>query len=138
MDWRDVETRAGHPLATIGCHTVSHPRLAGLAAAQAVDEVSDARVSLEARLQRPVDHLCYPYGNRHAAGAREFRAAHALGFKTAVTTRPGMVFAAHRNHLTALPRVSVNGFWQSADALEVLASGAGTGVWRVGRRLDVR
>ena len=41
-------------------------------------------------------HLAYPYGDRIAAGHREFALARAAGFKTAVTTRPGMIFPGER------------------------------------------
>ena len=50
-----------------------------------------SRARIEEALQRPVVHLAYPYGDRDAAGEREFALAHAAGFKTAVTTRPGMI-----------------------------------------------
>ena len=35
-----------------------------------------------------------------------------LGFKIAVTTRGGMIFHCHRDHMTALPCISVNGMYQ--------------------------
>jgi hypothetical protein len=60
-----------------------------------------------------------------------------LGFASAVTTRPGMIFPAHRDHLTALPRVSVNGNWQDGGYFEVLLSGAPFALWNRGRRLNV-
>ena len=71
-----------------------------------------SRARIEAALQRPVVHLAYPYGDRIAAGPREFALARAAGFKTAVTTRPGMIFPESADHLTALPRVSLNGNYQ--------------------------
>ena len=40
------------------------------------------------------------------------RLAAELGFKTAVTTQPGVLFREHRHHLTALPRISLNGEYQ--------------------------
>ena len=73
---------------------------------------------------RPVSHFAYPFGDPTSAGPREFALAREVGFASAVTTRPGMIFAGHRDHLTALPRVSVNGNWQDAGYFEVLLSGA--------------
>ena len=96
-----------------------------------------SRAVIEAVLGRPPAHLAYPYGDPTTAGPREFRIAAELGFKTAVTTRPGMLFPAHRDHLTALPRVSLNGNWQDIGYCEVLLSGAPFALWNRGRRLNV-
>jgi peptidoglycan/xylan/chitin deacetylase (PgdA/CDA1 family) len=83
-----------------------------------------------------VHHLAYPYGDRIAAGAREFRLAKAAGFRTAVTTRPGMLFPESADHLTALQRVSLNGNYQDARMIPVLTSGTATAVWNGFRRID--
>jgi peptidoglycan/xylan/chitin deacetylase (PgdA/CDA1 family) len=83
-----------------------------------------------------VSHLAYPYGDRNAAGEREFAMARESGFKTAVTTRPGMIFAENAAHLTALPRVSLNGNYQDQRYLPVLTSGAATALWNGFRRVD--
>jgi peptidoglycan/xylan/chitin deacetylase (PgdA/CDA1 family) len=91
---------------------------------------------IEDALQRPVVHLAYPYGDRFAAGRREFALARTAGFKTAVTTRPGMIFPENAAHLTALPRVSLNGNYQDARILPVLMSGAATAMWNGFRRID--
>ena len=58
--------------------------------------MATSRARIEDVLQRPVVHFAYPYGDRIAAGPREFAIARAAGFKTAVTTRPGMMFAEKR------------------------------------------
>ena len=58
------------------------------------------------------------------------------GFKTAVTTRPGMIFPESAAYLTALPRVSLNGNYQDARILPVLTSGAATAMWNGFRRID--
>ena len=59
-----------------------------------------------------------------------------LGFKTAVTTRPGMLFAENADHMTALPRLSLNGNYQDERLLQVLTSGAATAMWNGFRRVD--
>ncbi|MDP4381085.1 hypothetical protein, partial [Escherichia coli] len=50
-------------------------------------------------------HLAIPGGDKFAAGPREFALAGAAGFKTAVTTRPGMIYPESADHMTALQRV---------------------------------
>ena len=54
-----------------------------------------------------------------------------------MTTRPGMVFTEHSEHLMALPRLSVNGNWQDRRYLEVLLTGAPFALWNRGRKLNV-
>ena len=85
----------------------------------------------------PDRHLAYPVGDPTSAGLREFQLAADAGFDTAVTTRPGHVFPEHAEHLHALPRVSVNGLFQTEAALKGILSGVPFLAWNRGRRLNV-
>jgi peptidoglycan/xylan/chitin deacetylase (PgdA/CDA1 family) len=136
MSWEELKSFAADPLVTVGAHSVSHCNLAHQSEGKARQELNSSRTRLERALQRPVLHLAYPYGDRLAAGAREFALARAAGYKTAVTTRPGMIFPESGQHLTALPRVSLNGNYQDARILPVLTSGAATAMWNGFRRVD--
>ena len=137
MDWSELRELAETPLCTIGAHTVTHPRLAALEAGEARREILDSKRRVEAEIGRPVRHFAYPYGGPDAAAGREFAMAREAGFASAATTRPGMVFSDHRAHLHALPRLSINGAWQSRHALEALLSGIPFALWNRGRRLNV-
>ena len=137
MEWREIIDLAADPLVTIGAHTVNHNMLKKMADESAVRaEMAMSRTVLEAALGKRPEHLAYPVGDPTSAGPREFRIAAELGFKTAVTTRPGVLFKAHRDHLTALPRISVNGDFQQQRYLEVLMSGAATAMWNGFRRVN--
>jgi peptidoglycan/xylan/chitin deacetylase (PgdA/CDA1 family) len=94
------------------------------------------RSVIEAALSVRPQHLSYPYGDRTTAGPREFEVAAELGFKTAVTTRPGVLFAEHGKHLTALPRISLNGDFQRMRYVRVLLSGSATAMWNSFRRVE--
>ena len=136
MSWDELKSFANDPLISIGAHSVTHCNLARQPKEIASQEMATSRERIENVLQRPVVHLAYPYGDKIAAGAREFALAQAAGFKTAVTTRPGMIFPESADHLTALPRVSLNGNYQDARILPVLTSGAATAMWNGFRRVD--
>ena len=136
LDWAGLHVLAGHPLCTIGAHTLTHPMLAKHEADAARREMADSRAIIEAQLGRPARHLSYPVGDPGSAGPREFAMAADLGFASAVTTRPGTLFAAHLPHRHALPRVSLNGYWQTLASLEVLLSGTPFALWNRGRRVS--
>jgi peptidoglycan/xylan/chitin deacetylase (PgdA/CDA1 family) len=137
MDWQEITDLAADPLVTIGAHTVNHMMLKKMPDDATVRaEMEMSRAVLEAALGRRPQHLAYPVGDPTSAGAREFRIAAELGFKTAVTTRPGVLFKAHRDHLTALPRISVNGDFQQQRYVKVLMSGAATAMWNGFRRVN--
>ena len=135
LSWEELKAFAADPLVTIGAHTIAHCNLGRQSEETASFELATGRARIEAALQRPVLHLAYPYGDRFAAGPREFRLAQTAGFKTAVTTRPGMIFPESAGHLTALQRVSLNGNYQDARILPVLTSGAATAMWNGFRRI---
>ena len=135
LDWDGVRAIARHPLCAIGAHTLTHPMLAKHDEATVRRELVDSRRGIEERIGLPVRHLSYPVGDPTSAGTREFTLAAEVGFSSGVTTRPGMIFPAHRDHATALPRLSVNGNWQSSASLEVLLSGLPSAIWNKGRRV---
>lgn len=137
MSWDELKPFAADPLVTIGAHTVSHCNLAKQTEAMAAHELSASRTDIENVLQRPAVHLAYPYGDRCAAGTREFALAKSAGFQTAVTTRPGVIASENSSQLTALPRVSLNGNYQDTRYLPVLTSGAATAMWNGFQRRGV-
>jgi peptidoglycan/xylan/chitin deacetylase (PgdA/CDA1 family) len=136
MSWPEIAKLAGDPLVTIGAHTVNHPMLARMESENARAEMDLSRSVIEAALAVRPRHLAYPIGDRTTAGPREFALAAQLGFDTAVTTRPGVLFPEHSRSLTALPRLSLNGRYQQLRFVRVLMSGAATAMWNGFRRLD--
>jgi peptidoglycan/xylan/chitin deacetylase (PgdA/CDA1 family) len=136
MSWDELKPFAAEPLVGIGAHTITHCNLAQQSGEIASQEMATSRARIEDALQHPVLHFAYPYGDKVAAGRREFALASAAGFKTAVTTRPGMIFPENAGHPTALPRVSLNGNYQDERILSVLTSGAATAVWNGFRRIN--
>lgn len=135
LDWRGIAALAGHELATLGAHSHTHPRLAQLDADTARREMSESRARIAEMTGVTPRHFCYPIGDPSSAGPREFDLAGSLGFESAVTTRPGMIFPGHRDRLRALPRLSVNGGYQSLAALDILLSGAPFALLNRGRRV---
>ncbi|MBB4199186.1 polysaccharide deacetylase [Rhodoblastus sphagnicola] len=136
LDWDGLKRLAGCELASFGAHSMTHPRLRQIPEDLARAEMAESRRVLEAGLGRACPHFAYPVGDPTSAGPREFALAAELGFSSAVTTRPGMIFPEHAACLHALPRVSVNGLWQNLDFFDILLSGAPFALWNRGRRVN--
>ncbi|AWN46888.1 polysaccharide deacetylase [Methylobacterium terrae] len=122
---------------TLAAHTLTHPMLAKHDEATARREIVEGRARLAGLLGRVPEHLSYPVGDPGSAGPRDFALAREAGYHTGVTTRPGHLFPVHAAHLHALPRVSVNGCFQTDAALRALLSGVPFLAWNRGRRLNV-
>ena len=123
MDWAQIGRMADDPLCTIGAHTINHVFLSKVSAETARSEMARSAEVIEAALGEKPKHFAYPYGEVHSAGPREYKIAAELGFKTAVTTNPSVLQARNRETLTALPRISVNGAFQTMRYVDVLLSG---------------
>ncbi len=136
MTWDEIRTLAADPLVTIGGHSVSHPALAKLSEARVREEMKNGADRIKKELGIWPEHFSYPYGDASSAGPREFKIAKELGFKTAVTTRKGIVFPDHAAHLMALPRVSLNGDYQSSIFTRLYMSGAPFALWNKFRRVN--
>jgi peptidoglycan/xylan/chitin deacetylase (PgdA/CDA1 family) len=96
---------ARHPLVTIGGHTTTHRNLAEASAPEVHREMAENRRFLQDATGHPVEHFAYPFGHERACGDREAGICREIGFRTAVTTRAGALFAEHAHDLHALPRI---------------------------------
>ena len=81
--------------------------------------------------------FAYPYGDKTSAGTREFNIIKELGYDTATTTRNGMVFPEHAQHLQSLPRISLNGDYQQNRYVRLFLSGVTFAFLNQFRHIDV-
>ena len=137
LTWSMIHEMNQDPLVTIGAHTVHHYALSRLDEAQMRTEITESCDAIEQQLKEAPQHFTYPYGDTGSAAAREFSTAQALGFKTSTTTRKGLLFPEHSDHLQALPRVSLNGDYQLSRYVRLFLSGAPFALWNRFKRLDI-
>lgn len=126
MSWDDIATVASHNLGTIGAHTIHHYNLARLDEELALIEMRGSADIIAGKIGIRPRHFAYPYGHEQAVGEREIRLAQAAGFASAVTTRHGTLQPEHRDHLHALPRISLNGRYQDIGHLRTMLTGITT------------
>lgn len=123
MSWDELRLLAANPFASIEAHTADHFSLARIPECRARREIAHGVSRHEAELGRRPVHFSYPYGDAASAGQREFAMARDFGFRSATTTRKGLIQADHTGHLMQLPRLSLNGNYQDVRVVEVLLSG---------------
>ncbi len=137
MTWDDVRKIAADPLCTIGAHTINHFAVARLPADEALAEATLSRSRIAEEIGQVPEVFAYPYGDPGSAGPRDFDLIREAGFAAAVTTRKGLIFPAHKDHLTALPRLSLNGGYQKLRYVDVLLSGSAFALWNGFKRVAV-
>ena len=133
MNWDEIRMMAAHPLVTIGAHTVNHRNLKRLSEADARHEIGDVRRILAEKLGEEPRHFAYPYGYASAVGCREVGFARDAGYVSAVTTRHGVLRAEHAGFLHALPRISINGRYQSVAHIRTMLTGVTTPLANAGK-----
>jgi peptidoglycan/xylan/chitin deacetylase (PgdA/CDA1 family) len=137
MTWDELRGISRDPLCTIGAHTVNHYAVAQLNEADAIEELVESKQRLTEELGYAPRFFAYPYGDALSAGQRDFKLTAAAGYEAAVTTRKGLVFSGHADHLMALPRLSLSGEFQKLRYVDVLLSGSAFALWNGFKQLNV-
>jgi len=91
MNWDQVRAlkNAGH---TIGGHSLTHPNLAHVSAAEAKAEIFGCKEALEAMVGSPAKHFCYPHPALNPQWTPDTKEiTREAGFQSAVLTTPGSV-----------------------------------------------
>jgi peptidoglycan/xylan/chitin deacetylase (PgdA/CDA1 family) len=122
MTWEMLEKLVGDPCVEIGSHTVDHSRISSLGEEDAFAELERSRLRLEERLGIAVRHFAFPYGRSGDCGERDFALVRKAGYRSASTTRKGLV-TANADPLR-LPRNTLNGRHQRMLHAEFHLTGA--------------
>lgn len=93
MTLDELRLLAGSPVATIGAHTVTHNRLASMAAPEQREEITASKRQLESWLGREVTVFSYPFGRQCDYTRETVALCREAGFAKAASNFPGQ---AHR------------------------------------------
>jgi peptidoglycan/xylan/chitin deacetylase (PgdA/CDA1 family) len=126
MDWNELREINRDPLCTIGAHTLNHHAVGRMSEKDALHELRESRKQISEALGEEVLFNAYPYGDEPNATARDFKLAEKAGYQASVTTRKGVVFAGHAQHLQALPRIMISGRFQELRYVDAMMSGLPT------------
>ena len=87
LTWEDIAELDRDGTLRFEAHSLTHPELPALSAAEARREITGSKVALESRLGRVVRAFSYPSG---LFGEREQQLAASAGFSAAVSCEPGI------------------------------------------------
>lgn len=133
LSWDELREMLRDPLFSVGAHTHDHYALARLTRERMRLDVAKGLERLDEELGVRPRVFAYPYGYEAAVNVQSMEVIRELGFTAAVTTRPGVLSAGLE--AMALPRVSLNGHFQSAAIVSQYLTGAPFPVYNAARRL---
>lgn len=123
MSTTDLQRFASHPLVSLGAHSISHRAMTKLGDNDLLHDIVGSADYVESLCGRRPASFAYPYGDARSVDARTVAAVRNAGFQLAVTTKPGTVSANDTERLHSLPRISLNGHFQTPSSIKALASG---------------
>jgi peptidoglycan/xylan/chitin deacetylase (PgdA/CDA1 family) len=106
MDWFQLREWLAAGM-EIGSHSMTHPNLKKLKAAEAREEITASKKLLEDKLGIPINHFCYPHGGWTPV-VRDLVID--AGYKSACAVRLGV--AESRSDLWSLPRIAPLTSWR--------------------------
>ncbi|KVK48134.1 carboxylate--amine ligase [Agrobacterium deltaense] len=123
MDEDELRALAKDPLVHFGAHTMTHVNMRKVDAARLAYEIAESTRRVEAYAGHRPRSFSYPYGWVKAVGEREAKAVYDAGFSAAVTTQAGVIGPHSLEKPTQLPRVSLNGRFQTKRFVKAFISG---------------
>ncbi len=123
MTWDMAREITEGGLGRIEAHTEKHLALSLQRPEDIQAEMAASCARIAQKTGRAPRHFAYPFGDAKAVRRRETNLVAGLPIATATTTRSGALRPEHADDLMALPRVTLNGFYQSLGYLDLAMSG---------------
>lgn len=118
MTWDQVAAAAASPMAEIGCHTRTHPRLSRISndRARLQDEVAGSKTRIEAVTGKPCRSFAWPYGTMTDIDEASLAAVRAAGFDCCFSAVRGRVEPGATDRFL-IPRHQVEFHWPRHELL---------------------
>lgn len=123
MTWNMAREITADGLGTIEAHTERHIATS-LQEPEAIrDDMTRVFARIAEKTGRTPRHFAFPFGDAAAVSTSNIELLGDLPPATATTTRPGVLKPEHKHALTALPRITLNGYYQSKGYVDLALSG---------------
>lgn len=123
MTWEMAAEIVADGLGTIELHSERHLALSLQDPEDIRAEMARSSARIAEQTGRVPRHFAYPFGDAAAVTRREIDIVAKLPLSTATTTRAGTLRAHHAADLCALPRIMLNGYYQSESYVDLALSG---------------
>ena len=123
MTWDMARDLTEKGLGTIEAHTARHLALSRLRPEDIKVEMVRSSARITEMTGRAPRHFAYPYGDADAVTSRDRALLAKLPIATATTTHADILRPEHAASLTALPRITLNGYYQCEGYLDLMLSG---------------
>ena len=91
MGAQELASAGANAFIAIGSHTVTHPLLSSLPAAEQAREVSESKATLQSILGNPIASFAYPFGGKTDYTATTIALLREAGYEFACSTLDGTV-----------------------------------------------
>ena len=123
MSWDMARAITKDGLGRIEAHTLSHLALSLERPAEIVGNMKRSFARIEEEVGRAPRHFAYPFGDAKAVTRRDIDLLASLPIATATTMRSGTLRSDDAQNLLALPRITLNGYYQSEGYVDLALSG---------------
>lgn len=123
MTWEMARELTEDGLGMIEAHTEKHLALSLQRPDDICAEMERSFARIAEKTGRLPRHFAYPFGDARAVTRREIDLIAGLPPATATTTRAGMLRHGHADDPAALPRIMLNGHYQSESYVDLILSG---------------
>lgn len=138
MTWDMARRIASSQFGRIEAHTTQHMAVSRQTSEAMIEDIEAGIDRTFSETGEKPRHFAYPYGDPAAAGPREFAIMKDLPLVSATTTVEGVLHARHQFAMEALPRLCVNGYYQSDAYIDLLLCGMtpllAPGTWTTSHR----
>ncbi|MDH3659507.1 MAG: polysaccharide deacetylase family protein [Alphaproteobacteria bacterium] len=123
MTWEMAAEITADALGSVELHTERHLALSLQSPEDIKAELARSSARIADKVGRVPRHFAFPFGDADAVTRREVDIVADLPLSTATTTRAGTLRANHVDDLHALPRIMLNGHYQSESYVDLTLSG---------------
>lgn len=123
MTWDMAREITVDRLGTIEAHTENHLALSVQTENEIRADMDNSCARIAEMTGRMPRHFAYPFGDVEAVSRREIELVGKLPPRSATTTRAGPLKSQHIKDLAALPRIMLNGNYQSESYVDLTLSG---------------